>query len=136
MRNIKYLIIFILFLSLPQANASELKDAMEELGQSYNALARAIIVDKDLGPSTMQKSQTVNNLLHASLNLTPNWDGITRDPVRQEQLLAMYRKLMSDSLSASYDLEYAIRTQDLQRATDNVMRLREIRSEGHGVFRP
>ena len=117
------------------AQSSDLEKIMEEMGVQFNELKKAVVVNKSLDVEARTSSQKLNELLYLALPIEPNLEAITTDPAEKEKLLVLYRKIMSETLTAGYTAELGIVEADLTKTTDAITLLGEKRREAHALFR-
>lgn len=117
------------------SKADELTDLMKEMGTVFNTLRSSIKKVEDLTDANRVKSQELSALLHRSVTLSPKLADLSNDPVEQQRLLTLFRKIMSETLAASFDLEMRIVTKDMVGAKASIDLLAEKRREAHDLFR-
>jgi len=116
--------------------AATLEDLMKQIGTNFNDLKKIVLVNKNLGPEARTTAQALNTLLYEALPIEPNLNDITNDPAERERLLILYRKIMSETLAASFETELQIVKADLAAATAGINLLANKRREAHDIFRP
>lgn len=130
------LLLLVSAFSLADTQIDDVKGIMTKSGETFNALQRAVIVDKDLGQNTLDLNRSLTNLFEQARNLTPNLDDITKDPKRREELLAMYKAIMAETVEASLVTERSIVEKNLDKTKANLTKLKEKRTQGHDIFKP
>lgn len=133
---IKLILLFttISFAQLPKA--TELKDIMAKSGEAFSALQKAVIINKDLSQNTLDLSRNLTSLLEQARTLTPNLDDLTKDPSKREELLAMYRGIMAETVNVSLATQQSILEKNLALARSNIAKLKEKRTQAHDIFKP
>ena len=127
---------FVLAFSFSQlASANDLGDIMKQIGVDFNDLKKAVKTRGDLSEATKLQSQNLSALLIEAVPMVPYLDDISKDPKEQQRLLALFHKLMAETLAASYDVEMNIVTQDLEKAKAGIDLLAKKRLEAHDIFR-
>lgn len=128
-----FVITTLLFAETPTA---DVKDLMVKSGETFSELQRAILVNKDLGPETLELSRKLTDLFEQGRNSTPNLDNITKDPKKRDELIAAYKNIMEETVNLSLVTEQAIADKNLDRAKASISKLKEKRTQGHEIFKP
>ena len=113
----------------------DLQMLMKQIGEAFNGLKTAVLVNKSLGPDAIEKSQTLAALFYEVLPLVPNLDDVSPDPGQRDQLLIFYRKIMAETLAASYDAQLQIMKGDMIATTKAIEVLNTKRKQAHDIFR-
>jgi hypothetical protein len=116
--------------------ADTLPVVMKEMGTVFGGLQRAINSSGDIGDGTLAMSQQFSALLMRAIVLPPPLDRLTPDAKEQKRLLALYKKVMAETLAASHQVEVAIIDGNLQAVKEAAVLLGNKRAEGHQLFRP
>jgi hypothetical protein len=117
------------------AHFADVKDTMKKSGETFTALQKAILVDKDLGTNTMDTAKALTDLFTTAKDSTPNLDNIN-DPKKREELLVMYKEIMTETVNLSAEMEQIIAEKNFDRAKTQLSKLKEKRKQGHDIFKP
>ncbi|OQW52126.1 MAG: hypothetical protein A4S09_08940 [Proteobacteria bacterium SG_bin7] len=122
--------------SFAEIQESNVRELMSKAGETFNALQKAVIVNKDLSEKTFELNRKLTELFELALSSTPNLDDITKDPKKRDELLAAYKEIMADTVNVSLATEQSILEKNLEKTKTNLTKLKEKRTQGHDIFKP
>lgn len=114
--------------------SGELKDVMEQTGNVFNEVKKAV-GRGDMSANTRQLAQELVSLLEKSATIRPDLSHITTDPNEQQRLLAQYQQMLGETAAVARELVTNIANGDLNAAKLAIEKLRVKRNEGHTIFK-
>ena len=108
---------------------------MQQLGESFSSIKQMVILNGDLGEDTRREAQKLENLFYLCLKAKLDFLRLVSDEGNKGRPEVLYKKLMSESLSLSYELELKILDGDLDGTKDVIRQLSQKRNEAHDIFK-